>query len=327
MEEENNLLNKQANFNEYIRELKVNLRTDYYTLTWAALRNDQFIGTSIKDKNIFLTPANFLSLYSFFIIFISSMILTIFLLLRNMILNDEYFIGNIPMILLRMILAGFAHKLLSAEFMEGYYKFKYTLNNPHEFAHVGFALMVGISQMIVITISIISIMLWICMADDYIMPVSGFAAFSVLACFDDWIGDTILKEKIKGVKYLSKEEKEDVINKIHEMSYMNFNNIALNLHLENKTATASLQQKINDDNNESHYDYDDLNNRMTLFQKLASINTDELILYISDEDFYDKWYLRVIFNYIDWSIVAALLMIPTSLLMPIIHDFLVYYLK
>ncbi len=323
MEENSNLLNKQTSFNEYIRELKVNLRTDYYTLTWAALRNDQFIGTSIKGKNIFLTPANFLSLYSYFIIFISSMILTIFLLLRNMILNDEYFIGDIPMILLRMILAGFAHKLLSAEYMEGYYKFKYTLNNPQEFAHVGFALMIGIAQMIVITISIISIMLWICMADNYIMPISGFAAFSVLACFDDWIGDTILKERIKGVKYLKKEEKDEVINKIHEMSYMNFNNIAMNLHLENKTSGTSLTPKSKDD----EFDNDDLNNRMTLFQKLASINTDELILYISDEDFYDKWYLRVIFNYIDWSLVAALLMIPTSLFMPIIHDFLVYYLE
>lgn len=322
MEEDNNLINKENSyFNEYIRELKVTLRTDYYTLTWAALRNDQFIGTSIKGKNIFLTPANFLSLYSYFIIFIFSMIVTIFLLLRNMILNDEYFIGGTPMILLRMILAGFAHKLLSAEFMEGYYKFKYTLNNQNEFAHVGFALMVGISQMVVITISIISIMLWICMADNYIMPISGFAAFSVLACFDDWIGDTILKEKIKGVKYLRKEEKDEIINKIHELSYMNYNNIAMNIHIDNKT--ASLQPQSENDK----YDTDDLNNRMNLFQKLASINTDELVLYISDEDFYDNWFLRVLFNYIDWSIVASLLMIPTSLFMPIIHDFLVYYLR
>lgn len=307
------------------QNFSLSLRSDYYTLTWTALRNDQFIGTKIRNMHIFLTPADFLTLYTYFIIFVLVLILTIVLLLRGIMIDSVFKVGGVFMIILRMILISFAFRLISPEFMEGFYKLKYTLKNKNEFAHVGFAAMIGICQMIVTTISLFSILFWMCMADQFIQPVSGFAALSVLTCFDDWVADAILINRLKGISNLSTEEKEDFIMNIQTGNNSNtiYNNIASKMMVND-----SINRKTSNLDENDEYDTTDINNRLSLVQKLSCIDITSLTLNIDKQEIYeDSALLYFIFNKIDWSILIIILVIPCSLYLPSLHKYLLYYIK
>lgn len=61
--------------------------------------------------------------------------------------------------------------------------------------------------MIIASVNLIAIIFFVCMADEFIDPVTNFAGLCVLSELDDWIGDLINKCKPSGAETLSSEER------------------------------------------------------------------------------------------------------------------------
>lgn len=294
---------------EYDSEKKMTMNPDFYSLVWISTKLNQFNGVTVHGVPIYLNHSDFFHIYMTFTLFVVSLILTIFLLIREVLLNYEYKEGTYFMILLRMILIFFGQLLVGVEFKQGHLKLAYTLNHRKKFAYPLFAYFVAICQMIVSIISIISIFLWICMADQYIQPVSGFAAFTVLTSLDDWLGESIMKNKVAEATDPIIDEEQEEVDKYCACHYQKV------AHLE-------------DDKFYLH----NLNNRLTLFQKMALINPDagfEVI--VNDEQFKSvtvlEEYFEKLVSWYYWSYVLPVLVIPASILMPKVHQFLIQYVN
>lgn len=295
---------------EYDSEKKITMFTDFYSLVWMSTKLNQFNGIEVHGVPIFLNHSDFFNIYMAFTLFVISLVLTMFLLIREVLLNYEYKEGTYFMIVLRMILINFGQRLIGVEFKQGYLKLAYTLNHKKMFAYPLFAYFIAASQMIAAIISILSIFLWICMADQYIQPVSGFAAFAVLTCLDDWIGEAIMKSKVVGA-----------VNKKKMGLDQDDEEFPCTCHCKNlKHVTSEV------------YDLENLNDKLSLFQKMALMDTAEgFDVIVNDEKYkginlYEEYFAKIV-KWKKWNYVLPILVIPASILMPKVHEFLMRYLN
>lgn len=323
-------------------EFYIKLRPDFCSIAWTALKKNTFLGTSVKENNIYLTPGDYVSLYSSYLLYVLLILITIILLVRGIILDSTYYVGDWKMIVLRMILITFAHKLISPEFLDGYYKVIYTISHPNKFVHKEFAVLIGICEMVITTISIISILLWICMANQYIQPVSGFAALSVITCFNDWIGSVILMKTIKDNKKISKENRIKVMRDLRDYTkglintmnieeiYMSFDDNS-NINDENDNIDIEKGNMISQDlgievENEKMEEYyiKNINQRMGLFDKLSLLDMSNERIKISNRKYFGNHIFNIVYM-IRWDFIIALSVIPVSLYMPEIQGFVLKY--
>ena len=358
--------------------VKINLNNDYYTLTWFALKNKTNIDSKyIKNQEIFFTPKDLFVLYIKFVFFVASLLITFLLLIRASILDNKFYKGNFLIILLRVFLIYFAITLIGTELKNGYYKLIYTLKYKNKkFIYYEFAAFVCICQIITVIVSIFSIMLWVCTANSYIQPVSGFAALSVITNLDNWIGDVVLSKSIKDINLyndnicVSEDSKDfeldnysdkisiynynkcnnNVLNtnnnyykEIGEVSnkdLINTNNILtknesyldnnLNVCFNNIPNLNKLNEDIKEEkftnyvndkyyiNNNSLYDISDLNNRLSLEQKINILISKNISIEIEDCN-KNSFFNRIIFKP-KWDIIIPLLIIPLSYILPILSN-------
>lgn len=294
---------------EYDSEKKVTMNPDFYSLVWISTKLNQFKGVTVHGVPIYLNHSDFFNIYMSFTLFVVSLVVTIFLLIREVLLSYEYKEGTYFMIVLRMILINFGQMLVGVEFKQGHLKLAYTLNHRKKFAYPLFAYFVASCQMIVSIISILSIFLWICMADQYIQPVSGFAAFTVLTSLDDWIGESIMKNKVDNATGPEEDNEEE-----EEVNY------------------CVCHYKKGDNLEDDKFNLKNLNNRLSLFQKMALINPEAGIeIRVNDEQFTGittrEEYFQKIVSWDYWSYVLPILVIPASILMPKVHQFLIPYVN
>lgn len=182
------------------------LEQDFYALTWISLKWDIWQDKKIKNKQIFLGPADFFWIHMNFIIFLCSITITVWLILIEVLENKEYISSNITIVILRVTLVCFAQKSISPEFLQGLFLLRYSARNTNEFTHYQFAVFVGACQLIVASIVFIGIMLFVCTAEEALELVVEFAGLSIIAKLDNWIGDSIMLSKPKLEENDSKEK-------------------------------------------------------------------------------------------------------------------------
>ena len=311
---------------------KLCLNTDYYSITWTALRKMQFIGISFNFEDIYLLPSDYFWIYINFISFFTLLLLTIFLLVKEALINDKYKNSGWLMYILRITLVVLAQRKLLPEFNQGYCKLLYTLQKKREFTHPGFAIFVSICQMFVVSANLISIIFFICMADEYIQPITNFSGLCVLSELDDWIGDLIMSYQLNGfdlpetqdkinqyIKYEKTFEKNphEHQNELHEVN-----------HLEEGLDDEEHHKKEERNKKEIKKTYNMymINERMSLTAKLATIRESDLEIEIDDKiQLNAHWtivYIEKLIKNIPWNIVIPLLTIPISYSLPSISHWL-----
>lgn len=281
---------------------KLSLPSDYYSLTWCALKKSQFVGASIYGVDVFLIPSDYFWIYINFISFALLLLLTVILLVKEALMDDVYVEAGWKMTILRVILVAFAQRKLLPEFTCGYVKLLYSLRNRKEFTHPEFANFVALCQMFTASITLLAIVLFVCMADTYIDPVTNFSALCVLSELDDWIGEMIMSHKLKGCETLTKEERDKIFYE------------KLTDHEHNP------DEVHHHDEENDEYDITEINSRITLINKMALITDDDLEVEIDEAVFVNTHWaileLEKIIKIIPWSYVIPLATIPISYALP-----------
>lgn len=285
---------------------KLSLSNDYYSITWASLKKTQYVGAKVRGIEVFLIPSDYFWIYINFISFFVLLLITVILLVRQAFESDKYVESGWLMGAVRIILVALAQKKLFPEFESGYAKLLYSLRNDHEFTHSSFANFVALCQMFIATINLIAIIFFVCMADEFIDPVTNFAGLCVLSELDDWIGDVIAESKPAGAETIPKEEREE-LSKGHDD------------HNPNEKAHA-------DDVKEDKYNTKRLNDRLTLSNKLSLITSEDLEIEYDESVFLNThWsiiYLEKIIKKVPWFIVIPLITIPVGHYMPMITEYI-----
>ena len=236
-----------------INARKICLNNDYYSLTWVCLKKNIFKNKNIRGEQIVLIPRDYFSLYFQFLIFCACVLVSLTLVLRESILDDVYIVGTPTILICRVILVAYALISMSPEFSEGYAKYFYTSKHQHEFTFPGFAIFVGLMQIICAGVTMTTVAFYVCTADYFGELLTNFSGLCVLAELDDWIGEMI------GYNSIQKDD-EIKINKID-----------------------------NDEDGKDDIDYSDLfitenlNDRLSVMEKMSLIDKDvDLELYYNE---------------------------------------------
>lgn len=167
---------------------------DYYALCWCGLKKDVWNEKEVYGVPISLTPSNYTRLIVDFIIFAILISFTISLLLYQVFSTAEFKIGSWRLEALKILLVGFAQKLLAKEVDKGSSKLRYALRHPEEFNYPYFAIFIPFWQIFMCFVSYILIVLYMCVTDKALPMTMHFAEVAILIELDDWIGEMICKE-------------------------------------------------------------------------------------------------------------------------------------
>lgn len=266
---------------------KISLGTDLYSLTWHSLKKDAFKNKYIRGVKVDLLPQDYFNLYINFIFFVMALCITVLLIVQEALIDDVYVEGDWQIAVLRMLLVLFTQMQLSPELELGYAKFLYPLVKKEEFYHPSFAIFIGFSHVFICCVTILGLIFFICTADEFADPVINFAGICVLSELDDWFGDLICSTYV-----LDSDDFDDN----EDMSLVEI----------------SQKRKI--------YSLKNLNERMTLYNKLAMLKDDTNEVFIEDHliinaPFYVVWFEKI-WTLIPWKIVLPLSTIPISFALP-----------
>ena len=271
---------------------KMNLNTDYYSLTWVCMKKSCFKDKEIRGENIDLIPRDYFVLYAQFLIFCSAVLVSLFLVIRESILSDNYVVGTPIIIFCRIILVFYAMVSMGPEFSEGYAKYFYTSKHMHEFTFPGFAIFVGIMQIVLAGVTMATVCFYVCTANYFGDLLTNFSGLCVLAELDDWIGEMILNNSIQ---------------------------------LDDYTRDGD----INEEKRELYETYN-LNQRLSVIEKMSLIDGDnDLLLYYNERvSVRAPWiifYIDGINRIIPWNVIIPTLLLPLSHYMPHISRALKQY--
>lgn len=291
-------------------ELKrLSLPADYYSLTWTALKKSQFLGATFHGIDIYLLPSDFFWIYINFLSFFIFIFISIILLIKEALMDDIYVNAGIEMYILRIIIVGFCQRLILPEFSHGYYKLIYTLQKSKEFTHPGFANFVALCQMFVSVSALTAVIFFVCMADEYIEPITNCSGLCVLNELDDWIGDAIMSHKPDGLVAVERKIREEEFSKIQEEGE---HNPAEHDHDQPKT--------------DGEFNLDNINERLPLVSKMALVDEIDLVIDIDDRiELNTHWtivYIEKTVSLLPWDKIIPLLTIPLGLYMPTITTYL-----
>lgn len=308
-------------------ELKsLTLNSDYYSLTWTALKRTQFIGVTFYKKDVFLSAPDYFWLYINFLTFFISIFVSIVLLIKEALLDDVYAEADIEMFVLRYIIVAFCQQLILPEFSQAYYKLIYGLQNKKLFTHPGFANFIALCQMFVSSTVLIGIILYVCMADEYIDPLTNSSGLCVLNELDNWIGDAIMSHKLCGFEINQKKRDEAELpdnqhnpDEGHHVHGHDHEEKAEKPKIEHKKSNSN-DSHAHEHNDESNFHLKFVNQRLSLVNKLATISEDDLVIEIDDRIELNAHYLIVslekIVKILPWNIIIPLLTVPIGLYMP-----------
>lgn len=273
-----------------LQSKKIALSYDFYSLTWYSIKKDTFKDKKFRGEEVTLLPQDYVVIYGQFLAFVTILILSIFLVVYQSVLNDIYVKSTIPMIILRILLVAFVQLNIGAEFQSGYAKFVYPLVRREEFFHPNFAIFVGFSHCLVCVFVIIGLIFFLAVADEFADPVCNFAGICVLIELDNWLADAILSYKLKNDEDLENEDK-DKAERIRK-----------------------------------NYNLRSINDKLHVFNKLAMISEEEMDL-IYDERDQNNLPLSIVFfeklsNLVPWVIVTPLLTIPVNYYLPQLTHYL-----
>jgi len=290
---------KSINKSDPTKCFTIDLGTDYYSLTWACMRKCVFIDEvltpdgkievkykkQLRGQDIFLLPYDFFIIYMKFILFTIMLTISLILVIKEVVVDDEYVEGSFEIIICRVVLMWFAMNLLTPEFSTGYSKYLYASKFRNEFTFPEFAVFAALTQVITTGITAFTIILFICTRDDFASLLTNFSALCVLAELDNWLGDCILCNQIKN-------EPEDE-SKWHREHF----------DLENLNSRISVNQKM----------------------AMIDAENDLLIVInenIADEMFFMIKYFNYVNKFIPWDVIFPLLTIPLSYFMVSINQYL-----
>lgn len=330
----NYLLSKDQKFKEDEDEPKVKLMSrdpsecknislgsDLYSLTWYSLKKSSFENKEIRGVPISLLPQDYFLIYFHFIVFALVVMLTMSLIVTEALLDDVYTEPTVTLVIIRMMLVAFTEFNISPEIAVGWAKFVYTLSHPTEFYHANFALFVGFCHIFVNCITMFGLIIFVTMADEFADPVINFGGICVLTEFDNWIADNIKTYKIKSDELkevepeLEKESGED--DEAFEERLKSYNHRKQNAEIINDMYLARR----------SRYDLENLNERISLYAKLAMIDEDELDIQINDVLYEKCPYRSIVFFqklcfYFPWKYFLPLSTIPLNYILPYITEYL-----
>jgi len=291
---------------QYLEYHKLSLPPDYYAITWASLRKTQFLGATMHGVDVYLTASDHFWIYINFITFTFLLMVSILILVKEALIDDVFTKADWIMVCLRVILVSLAQRKLLPEFSYGYYKMLYGLKNRREFTHPEFAIFIGFCQMLVTISTLIAVLFFVCMADEYIDPVTNFGGVCVLSELDDWVGDVIMSNKLKGCETLETEEREQLYQGVDD--------------------EKNPIKEVTIDKENEKYDLTDLNSRIPLINKLALITEDDLEIKIEESLVLDAhWFIVLsekVIKVIPWKYLIPLATIPISYYLPKFTKFL-----
>lgn len=320
---------------------KIALDNDFYSLTWLAIKKNTFQHVTVRGVKVELLPQDYWTLYFQFLLFVLLILVSITLIVEEALIDDVYVEGDFHLSILRMMLVVFTQLNLGHELEIAYAKFIYPISNPKEFFHPSFAIFIGFCHCVVCITTIIGLLVFICMADEFADPVINFAGITVLSELDNWIGDAILYLKIDRDRLDTKEiiDEEDVLKEIQHKKIdeesLNDEEKEIYEKYENRRTKNEDKSKKTFDNDEEEeeykkvmkekksrntYELENLNERLTLNQKLSLICDDIMEIYVDENintkaPFYIVWFEKA-FSLIPWKIVLPLMTIPISKFLP-----------
>lgn len=275
----------------------VSLGTDFYSLTWHSLKKSAFVGKKVRGVDICLLPQDYFWLYINFILFIGLLLISVFLILQEALIDDVYVEGDWMMDVLRILLVIFTQIHLGAEIELAYAKFLYPITNHHEFYHPSMAIFIGFSHCLVCVVIMIGLIVFVCMADEFADPVINFAGICVLSELDDWLGDTI-------VNVFKLDSDDDIVKELEEE--------------KDEEKKTDLEKKLK--KSRRKYTLKHLNERMNLFNKMALLADDDSLVKF-DEGIYERapfyivWFEKLV-SVIPWWLILPLSTIPISHYLP-----------
>jgi len=190
----------------------IGLNTDIYAVTWTALRNDVWQDITFRGEPVTLTPDNYTWLKIRFLTFISIMVVTVTILFFEMFASDVYKPATYTITILRITLITWAQHKLGPEFTQGISMLRYSVKNNDLFHSPGFAVFVSLCQISIATITLFSIIVFVCMADSALELVMNFAGLSILSELDDWIGEFIMSNSLNDNGDKQKNQEFDMTN-------------------------------------------------------------------------------------------------------------------
>lgn len=174
--------------------MEAEVSEDFYALTWVALKKEIWVDKKVYDQDIFLTDKNYLQLKVEFLVFAMLISLTVWIMLYQTFKTKTFEIVSWRLEILRILIVGFAQRLLFPEIHKGSTKLRYVLENPNEFNSPNFATFVSFWQILMSAISYCLIVIFMCMSNEALPLVMHFAEVAILIELDDWIGEMIVKE-------------------------------------------------------------------------------------------------------------------------------------
>lgn len=281
---------------------KISIGGDYYSLTWACLKVKLFENKTLRGEKIYLLPQDYFNLYFEFVFFIIMLALTIILVVRNVVLDDVYKEGSLSIILCRIILMIFAMKSLGPEFNTGYAKYLCALKRRKMFTYPGFAQFVGLCQIINASIALFGILFFVCTADEFGELLTNFSGLCILTELDDWIGDMIITNKLQDDDYPEDDKDDD----------------------EETLADKAERRMRTEERRKNNFDLKDLNERLSVVQKMAMIEDEDLNIYVN-ETLTENAHWTVVWvdsinKIIPWQFIVPILTLPISYLMPYITE-------
>lgn len=175
------------------------LNTDIYALTWTALRIDVWEKVEeFRGNKISMLSQNFRELKINFFVFVGLVLSTLLTLFWEVFNNDLYTDVTWTLFILRMTLIGWCQKHLSPEFNQAIVLLRYTVKHSNDLTHPYFAFFIGLCQLILANLTLISVILFICMADSALELLMNFSGLLVTSELDDWIGGNIILDNPHG---------------------------------------------------------------------------------------------------------------------------------
>lgn len=167
---------------------------DFYSLTWCALKKDIWSNKRVYGEKIFFTNRDYNRLIIEFLIFTALIGFTLFTLFSKIFRDGKIILSSWRIEILRIIIVGFAQRLLYKEVVNGQLKFRFTVKNMDEFHYPYFAAFIPLFQILMAIFSFILIVIYMCVSNEALPLVMHFAEVAVLIELDDWVGEMICKE-------------------------------------------------------------------------------------------------------------------------------------
>lgn len=289
---------------------EISLGTDFYSLTWYSIKKGTFNGKYIRGVKIYLLPQDYFWLYINFFTYVIALLLSVVLLIQEALIDDIYIEGDWQMDLLRIFLVVMTQINLSAELELAYAKFLYPIVNPDQFYHPTFAVLIGFSHIMICCVTMLGLIMFICMADEFADPIINFSGICVLVELDDWIGDAIMSTKIERDRLDRKYEEEE-------------KDIENDNWLASKTFDISEETKKRFDKilkARTKYNTKNINENLSIISKMSLITEGDLVINI-DEKLYTNapFYIVLVeklVSIVPWKIVLPLSTIPISYALP-----------